>query len=137
MLNITPAVSIPAHEIEIRAVRAQGPGGQNVNKVASAIHLRFDLVRSSLPEAWKSRLLQRQDQRLTQDGVLVIKAQDSRSQDKNREEALRRLQLIIREAVTEPRKRVATRPSRSVRKKRLEQKRAQAQRKALRAKVRD
>lgn len=137
MLIITPAVAIPDHEMEIRAVRAQGPGGQNVNKVASAIHLRFDLMRSSLPDEWKSRLLQRQDQRLTQDGVLVIKAQGSRSQEKNREEALRRLQAIIREVVLEPRERIATRPSRSVRRKRLEQKRMQAQRKTLRGKIHD
>ncbi len=135
MLIITPAVTVPDHEIDIHAVRAQGPGGQHVNKVASAIHLRFDVARSSLPEAWKIRLLQLKDQRLTREGVLVIKAQGSRSQEKNREEALQRLQSLIKNAITEQRERIPTRPSRSVRKKRLEQKRAHSQLKSLRTKI--
>ena len=135
MLFITPDVAIPDQEIEIRAIRSQGPGGQHVNKTASAIHLRFDVVRSSLPDEWKSRVLRLKDQRLTQEGVLVIKAQQSRSQDKNREEALRRLQQIIQGAIAETPDRIPTRPSRSVRKKRQEQKRSHAQIKALRAKV--
>lgn len=135
MLIITSAVAVPDHEIDIRAMRAQGPGGQNVNKVSSAIHLRFDIKRSSLPDAWKNRLLQRKDHRLTQDGVVVIKAQGSRSQDKNREEALHRLQDMIRDAMVEPHERIATRPSRSVRKKRQEQKRAHSQLKKLRTAV--
>jgi ribosome-associated protein len=135
MLHITPAVAIPDDEIEIRATRAQGPGGQNVNKVSSAIHLRFDIPHSSLPEEWKTRLLQTRDNRLTQEGVLVIKAQRSRSQEKNREEALNRLQLFISEALAERRERIATRPSRSVRKKRLEQKRGRSQTKSLRSRV--
>jgi ribosome-associated protein len=135
MLHITPETTIPEDEIEIRAIRAQGPGGQNVNKVSSAIHLRFDIPHSSLPEEWKSRLLQTKDNRLTRDGVLVIKAQRSRSQEKNREEALNRLQLFISGALAEQQERIATRPSRSVRKKRLEQKRSRSQTKSLRAKV--
>ncbi len=135
MLIITSAVALPDHEIDIRAMRAQGPGGQNVNKVSSAIHLRFDIKRSSLPDAWKTRLLQIKDHRLTQDSVVVIKAQGSRSQDKNREEALHRLQEMIRDAMVEPRERIATRPSRSVRKKRQEQKRAHSQLKKLRTAV--
>lgn len=135
MLQIAPAVSIPDNEIEIRAIRAQGPGGQNVNKVSSAIHLRFDIPRSSLAEECKRRLLRSKDNRLSQDGVLIIKAQRSRSQEKNREEALNRLQQFISEALAEKRERIATRPSRSVRKKRLEQKRHQSQTKSLRSKV--
>ncbi|MBE0622110.1 MAG: aminoacyl-tRNA hydrolase, partial [Burkholderiales bacterium] len=96
MLHISNSVAIPAREIEISAIRAQGAGGQNVNKVSSAIHLRFDIGASSLPDLYKERLLSLNDQRITKEGVVVIKAQQHRSQEKNKEEALARLQELIR-----------------------------------------
>ena len=99
MLQISNIVFISEREIEISAVRSQGAGGQNVNKVASAIHLRFDIKASSLPEPYKHRLLQHNDQRITQDGVVIIKAQEYRSQEQNRESALRRLQDPVNRVV--------------------------------------
>ena len=131
-----PRFTIPEHELEITAVRSAGAGGQNVNKVSSAIHLRFDIAASSLPPGLKSRLLALKDQRITRDGVLVIKAQQHRSQDMNRDEALRRLHEIVARAAIVPKTRRPTRPSRAAKRKRLESKLRRGQIKQLRRGVR-
>ena len=126
---------IPESEIELSAVRSAGTGGQNVNKVSSAIHLRFDIAASSLPGAVKARLLALKDHRVTRDGVVVIKAQQHRSQEMNRDEALARLQELVDAAAVAPRARKATRPTRASKKRRLEGKIRRGRIKALRGKV--
>jgi ribosome-associated protein len=126
--------SIPESELEISAVRSAGAGGQNVNKVSSAIHLRFDVGASSLPGWLKARLLALQDSRLTRDGVLVLKAQQHRSQEMNREEALLRLHALVESAAHVPKPRKATRPSRASKRKRLDSKIRRGRIKQLRGK---
>lgn len=132
-IHITPRISIDSSEVEMHSIRAQGSGGQNVNKVSNAVHLRFDIAASSLPESCKERLLAITDQRLTNDGVLVIKAQEYRSLEQNREAAWARLTALIRAALIVPRKRRATKPTQASRARRLEAKKRHARTKALRA----
>ena len=139
-MNMTPLKTptvIPESEVELTAMRAQGAGGQNVNKVSSAIHLRFDIRNSSLGEDHKERLLALADQRITRDGVLVIKAQQHRSQDMNRAEALGRLQELVDSVAVPPRVRRATKPTQASKRRRLEAKNLRSQVKLLRGRIDD
>jgi len=135
MLEIGNNLQIPDHEIDLQAIRAQGSGGQNVNKVASAIHLRFDIRASSLPDRYKERLLALSDQRITSDGVVVIKAQQFRTQEMNKENALARLAQLIKSVTVEQKARKATRPTLGSKRRRMDSKTKRGKTKSLRGKV--
>jgi ribosome-associated protein len=135
MLFISHSVSIPFEELQLTAMRSQGAGGQNVNKVSSAIHLKFDVKASSLPDFYKERLLALSDHRITKDGVIVIKSQEHRSQELNKEAALSRLVIMIKGATVIQKARRATKPSRSSQKKRMDKKTKHGQNKSLRGRV--
>ena len=135
MLQISPNIAIPDEEVELSAIRAQGSGGQNVNKVSSAIHLRFDIKASSLPDDYKQRLLHLRDQRISKEGVIVIKAQRYRTQEKNRQAALARLQELIQGVAVVKKTRKPTRPTRNSQKRRMDNKTQRGRTKSLRGRV--
>jgi ribosome-associated protein len=137
MLQITKNIAIDSNEVSLSAVRSQGAGGQNVNKVATAIHLRFDINASSLPDPLKERLLNLSDRRITKEGVIIIKAQQHRTQEQNKEDALKRLQSLIKSVATPPIVRRVTKPSLGAQNRRIEDKVKRSQIKALRANYTD
>lgn len=137
MIVISQNVFLPDDELEISAIRAQGAGGQNVNKVSSAIHLRFDINASSLPEFYKQRLLELNDRRISKEGVIVIKAQQFRTQEKNREDALNRLRELIQSATVIQKKRRPTKPTKGSQTRRMDSKSQRGKTKALRGKILD
>jgi ribosome-associated protein len=132
MLPISSSVSIPDHDIEIHAIRSQGAGGQNVNKVSTAIHLQFDIRASSLPPFYKEELLKLRDHRISADGVITIKAQQHRTQERNREDALERLRLLIQSVAIPRKKRRPTKPTKGSQNRRIEGKKRQGRLKTLR-----
>ena len=133
MLVVSSGIRIPEAELDFTAIKSQGPGGQNVNKVATAIHLRFDIRRSSLPQVHQRKLLDYSDQRITKDGIVIIKAQRYRTQEKNRLEALDRLKQLIQRATQMSKPRLATKPTRSSQLRRMDKKALQGKKKTLRA----